>query len=238
LPWSTGNTWTYRTTLDGVASTKVTTVGDMEPVGGSGPNQDVMALKVVTSKADGTDTTESWQADVGDKVVRYRERAYHANSTDLELEEHWDPYKLHVDGSPEHLVAAASWLETYEETKLPVGGSPVTATARDRWFVDVESEEVTVPAGTFDAVVLRKVGGSEKRYWYVRGIGKVKETGGQVEELVSWSTDSGSGGDPNGLIASGGSGGSGGEIPGAGGSPSSAGGAGGLGSGGGAGASP
>jgi hypothetical protein len=67
-----------------------------------------------------------------------------------------------------------------------------------------------VPAGTFDAIVLRKVGGSEKRYWYVRGVGKVKETGGQVEELVSWSTESGSGGDPDAGIAPG-TGGAGGS---------------------------
>jgi hypothetical protein len=35
--------------------------------------------------------------------------------------------------------------------------------------------------------VLQKAGSSTaKTYWYVRGIGKVKETGGQTEELVSY----------------------------------------------------
>jgi hypothetical protein len=73
------------------------------------------------------------------------------------------------------------------ETKLPVGGQPTTHEARDRWTVLSESEMITVPAGTFDAVVLQKVGGtSSKMYWYVRGLGKVKETGGQTEELTSW----------------------------------------------------
>jgi hypothetical protein len=49
---------------------------------------------------------------------------------------------------------------------------------------------VTVPAGTFTAVYLQKVsatGGSAKTYWYVPGVGKVKESGGQLEELVSYS---------------------------------------------------
>ena len=32
-----------------------------------------------------------------------------------------------------------------------------------------------------------KAGGSNlKTYWYVPGVGKVKETGGQTEELVSY----------------------------------------------------
>ena len=45
---------------------------------------------------------------------------------------------------------------------------PSTATERDAWSVDSTSESVTVPAGTFDAIVLVKAGGSNlKTYWYV-----------------------------------------------------------------------
>jgi hypothetical protein len=46
---------------------------------------------------------------------------------------------------------------------------------------------VTVPAGTFTAIYLQKAsgGGTTKTYWYVPGVGKVKEDGGQLEELVS-----------------------------------------------------
>jgi hypothetical protein len=52
-------------------------------------------------------------------------------------------------------------------------------------------ESVTVPAGTFEALVLRKVSGAsdganEKHYWYVPGVGKVKETGSQTEELTEF----------------------------------------------------
>ena len=47
---------------------------------------------------------------------------------------------------------------------------------------------VTVPPDTYeDPVVIQKAGGSSlKTYWYVRGIGKVKEAGGQTEELASF----------------------------------------------------
>jgi hypothetical protein len=189
LPWKAGYSWTYQVTEAGLVTTKVTTIGDLELVAGTGPNAGTMAFKVVTKKQGGTDQTISWQAALGDKVVRYREQAFYptgAMEGMLQEEEHWDPHKLHIDGTAEHTTAGATWLEDYTETKLPVGAQPATHQARDRWTVLSASEPVTVPAGTFDAIVLQKAGGqTTKQYWYVPGIGKVKETGGQTEELVS-----------------------------------------------------
>jgi len=192
LPWAVGNSWTYRVTEDGVVTTKQTTVGELEPVGGVGPNKDKMANLVVTKKNDtGTaadlDETRSWQVLDGDRVVRYREQSFSRSTKELELEEYWEPHKLHVDSSPEHVVVGVNWLESYTETKLPVGGEPATGSPRDRWFVDA-IESVTVPAGTFEAVKLRKVSATSamKTYWYVPNVGKVKETGGQTEELTEY----------------------------------------------------
>jgi hypothetical protein len=188
LPWAVGNNWTYRVTDTKSVSQKVTSIEAEELVGGSGPHADEMAFKVTTLKVDGTDRTLSWQLDQGGKVIRYREQSFSAGSGALSLEEHWDPYKLHIDGTPEHTAPNATWLEEYAETKLPAAGSPSTAQQRDRWSVDQADATVTVPAGTFEhAVVFTKAGGSDlKTYWYVRGIGKIKETGGQTEELVSY----------------------------------------------------
>ncbi len=188
LPWKTGNTWTYVVNDEGVVSMKETTIGDMEPVGGTGPNKDVQAFKVVTAKGV-MDQTISWQAPMGDGVVRYREQSFSASTGDLELEEHWDPYKVHIDGTAAHRAGGATWLMIYQETKLPVGGTPETHEAHDRWSVLSACESVTVPAGTFTAIYIQKVsatGGSAKTYWYVPGVGKVKESGGQLEELVSY----------------------------------------------------
>src|SRR6188508_596076 len=50
LPWAVGNSWTYQVTGDGETSSKVVTVGALEKVGGSGPNQDVLANHTVTRK--------------------------------------------------------------------------------------------------------------------------------------------------------------------------------------------
>ncbi|MFY0564659.1 hypothetical protein ACN28E_12460 [Archangium lansingense] len=186
LPWKAGNRWTYRVIDDGEVSEKETTVGALEPVGGTGPNRDVLANKVVTRKG-AADKTVSWQVLSGTSIIRYREQSFQANTDTVETEEHWAPAKLHVDEAPEHVAVGATWLEVYEETKLPSEGLSSTETVRERWTVLADDEPVTVPAGTFRALVLQKAGTSKtKTYWYVRGIGKVKETGGQTEELVSF----------------------------------------------------
>jgi len=195
LPWKPGNSWTYRVTDDEGTTTKVTTISATpEPVG-LGPLKDTMAYRVVTKKSDGADQTISWQALVGDLVVRYREQSFAASTGKLELEEYWQPYKLHVDGSAEHTAAGAMWAQHYEETKVKVIddvlGTPETDPTDDAWkILDASTERVgvTVPAGTFeDPVIIQKAGGSSlKTYWYVRGIGKIKESGGQTEELASF----------------------------------------------------
>lgn len=194
LPWAVGNNWTYKVTdTAGVSSLKTTTIGEAELVGGDGPNADVMANHVTTAKGtDLNDHTESWQmpsADDPDRIVRLREQSFDATSGKLELDEYWDPAKLHIDGSAERTVAGASWLELYDETKLAVGLSPVTHTARERWTVIGDDETVEVPAGTFEhAIHFQKAGSSDtaKNYWYLRGVGKLKETGSQTEELTEY----------------------------------------------------
>jgi hypothetical protein len=195
LPWKPGNSWTYRVTDNDGVTTKTTTISAApEPVG-LGPLKDTMAYKVITKKSNGMDQTVSWQAPLGDIVVRYREQSYAASTGLLELEEYWEPYKIHIDGSAEHTTSGARWPATYNETKVKVVdgmlGTPDTEPTNDAWQVLNASTEhvgVTVPKGTYeDPVIIQKAGGSSlKTYWYVRGIGKVKESGGQIEELTDF----------------------------------------------------
>jgi hypothetical protein len=190
LPWAVGNNWTYQVTKAGVVTTKTTTIGDLEAVGGDGPNADVMAYHVTTGKGD-NDHTESWQAPSADnpeRFVRYREQSFSATSGLLTTDEYWDPEKLHVDGSADRTVTGVSWLESYAETKLDVGLAPTTHDVRERWTVLSDDETLEVPAGTFEhAIHFQKVGSSNsKEYWYLRGVGKLKETGSQTEELTEY----------------------------------------------------
>jgi hypothetical protein len=192
LPWAVGNSWTYRVTKGAVVTQKTITIGDLEEVGGLGPNATQLANHVTTAKGAGAnDHTESWQApdeENSDRIVRYREQAFAATTGMLQLEEHWAPSKLHVDGSADRTVPGASWLEAYSETKLQVGLPPTNHDVSERWTVLSDDETLEVPAGTFEhAIHLRKVGdGSTKDYWYERGVGKLKETGAQTEELVDY----------------------------------------------------
>jgi hypothetical protein len=188
LPFAEGNRWVYRVTDGADVEQKVNLVGAAEPVGGTGVFKDQIAFKCTTSKQGGEDETISWQGIDGDRIVRYREQSFHAGSGTLELEETWSPPKLRIDGSAEHTTADASWIEDYEETKLPSDDTPSVAMRRDRWTVKAVGQTLTVPAGTFeDVVVVEKVGvDSLKTYYYKRGVGKLKETGGQTEELVSY----------------------------------------------------
>jgi hypothetical protein len=187
FPFATGNTWMFQVTRTDGVTTKMQTIGPLEAVGGTGPNKDLMAFRVQSDKDEGADMTISWQVEADGKIVRYREQAFRASTGELSADEYWEPYKLRVDMNEERLIAGVTWTETYTQTKLPVGGAPTTGPASDRWRVVAVDEEVTVPAGTFDALVLEKLGGSStKRYWFVRGIGKVKETGTQTEELMSY----------------------------------------------------
>lgn len=186
LPWKVGNKWTYAVVEAAQVSQKVTTIEGLEVVGGQGPNAGKMANKVVTKKGP-MDQTISWQAVDGQKVVRYREQSFGATTGALELEEHWDPYKLHIDGSPENMIERKTWVETYKETKIAVGSNaPVTATAMDAWQVAEDCETIEVRGTTYVALRITKTSGDTKTYWYVPGVGKVKETGAQTEELVKF----------------------------------------------------
>lgn len=192
LPWAVGNEWTYRVTKAGVTSVKTTTIGELEAVGGDGPNASAMAYHVTTAKgAQMNDHTESWQAPSDqdpERIVRYREQSFSPSTGALNIDEYWDPEKLHVDGSEARTRAGATWLESYSETQLVVGRTPSTTAVRERWTVVNANETLQVPAGSFDHVIhLQKAGsGTTKNYWYRRGVGKLKETGTQIEELTDY----------------------------------------------------
>jgi hypothetical protein len=190
MPFKVGNVWNYRVTDSSGISDKSTTIEKEELVGGTGPHAGDMAYKVVTRKGT-SDQTDSWQlpvADEPDKVVRMRELSYGATSMMPNLDTWWEPYKLHVDGRAATLVQDYTWLETYDETKDQLDGTAaVTATQHDRWTVVSIDESVVVAGKTYEhAVHFQKFSNAAKDYWFLRGVGKLKETGTQTEELLSY----------------------------------------------------
>lgn len=190
LPWKVGNSWNYRVSEEGKSSTeKTTSIGPTEIVGGVGPNVDVIANLVTTIETNGK-RTASWQGPSPlnfARIVRFRERDQDSSSA-LPMESHYDAEKLHVDDTPEHTRTNATWIEEYAEVAVRSGHELASMQHEDSWTVLSDDGTVTVPAGTFTSVIcLRKEGSAHvKHYWYVRGIGKVKEQGDRVEELVSY----------------------------------------------------
>lgn len=190
FPLEVGATWTYRVTDLGTAavSSKTQSVEDFEEVGGD--KAGVMAFRLRSEKDNGYSL--SWQEDAGTAIVRHREESY--DQTDLFESEDWfDPGKLRIDESEAHVAQGATFTDTYTEMSIDhTNGDMTTTTSKtEEWRVEAVDEEVEVPAGTFVCLRLFRSNdgnGTQKRYWFARGVGKVKETGGaQIEELASYS---------------------------------------------------
>ncbi len=187
FPLAVGNTWTYRVTDLATSATKSksSTVEDFEIVGGG---KSVMAYRIRTDKMTGE--TVSWQRVNGEVLERHREQSFDAGA--MSTDELYEPYKLRLDETAARTALNASWQNTYTEeiTDYTAGGLQSTNSKTDTWTVVATDASVTVPAGTFTCLELRKVtagSGVTKTYWFADGVGKVKEEGGgSREELDSF----------------------------------------------------
>ncbi len=185
LPLRPGLSWTYRVSDSAGVTEKTQTVGALEDVGGT--KAGTMAYRLTTVKAGGT--VVSWQEDRGDSVRRHKELDMAGGSQTTEL---YEPSRLRLDESAAHLVAGASWMESYSEIVTDATMVTTTTAKTEQWRIEIAEETVIVPAGTFCALRVARTsatasgGGSDKAFWFVRGLGKVKEVGtNQTEELIS-----------------------------------------------------
>ena len=187
---SEGASWTYEVDDGGGIETKTQTVGPLEDVGGS--KAGTTAFRLTTQR--GTGEVVSWQEDTGTAIVRHREQDNVGSTT---TDEFYAPFKTRIDESDAHVVEGATWEETFTETVTSDDGTgPVTTTNEktERWLVEAVDEVISVQAGDFCTLRVKKTstvdgtGGSVKTYWFGRGVGKVREEGGnQVEELAAYS---------------------------------------------------
>ena len=187
-PWSTGAVWSYKLTDPAgvlpAALDKRTTVMAPRDVGGVHAGRQAFLVHVEQMKG----SKDVYEGPVGDVDVRYQtifvDDQGITTATDVV-----QPYRLRLDESVARTKAGAQWTETYTETSTPVGGPAKTTTKSEQWLVVSDAEPVTVLAGAYSSLHVRRTsnGGRVQDYWYVRGVGKVKETGGgQEEELMSF----------------------------------------------------
>jgi hypothetical protein len=190
LPLAVDNRWEYRVTdpATGETAVKVQTIETLEPVPG---NPALVAYRFRTEKLDGT--TESWQALDGGRLVRYFERSYKDGEPSAKSTDRYTPAQLRLDEG--RLAVGASWTENYsvEHTKLSTG-EVETKQKQRQWTVVSVGAPCAVEAGSFDdcLVVRRRVvagGEADKTFTFARGVGKVKEEGGQIEELLAFQVE-------------------------------------------------
>jgi len=182
---ASGASWTFRVDDGNGATEKTQTVGPLEDVGGA--KAGTTAFRVTTVRPGGE--VVSWQEDTGDAIRRHREQD---NAGTTSSDEIYQPFKTRVDESPDHVVAAATWSESYTEFVTSAGVTTEAAKV-ERWEVEAVDEVISVPAGDFCTLRVKRTstvdgaGGSVKRFWFARGVGKVREEGAnQVEELTAF----------------------------------------------------
>lgn len=183
----TGMRWQFRVTdLDSNKVTEKTqTVFAEEAVPGK---SGVRANRLLTTKPKGEVT--SWQEDTGTAVIRHRE---HDQSGTEHTEELYEPFRTRIDESAERTLVGATWSESYTERITDQAGLETTTPKVETWTVAAVDEVVETPSGAYCALRVTRSStaagnaGSTKTFWFVRGIGKVKEQAkDQVEELVEF----------------------------------------------------
>jgi hypothetical protein len=209
-PQKVGNSWTYLVTpMADLPSYKVVTIDAAEMVGGTGTSAGRPAYRHVTCKSSPSveacasppsatnkvDRTIGWLGMVGKVLGNYREQSFKKATETLTEEDWWEPFRTKVDNDPAHTVLGAKWTDVYKEYKQPSLGIRTVTMQMEQWEVLAVDETVTInppngPAKVYPhciKVTHSNAGASAtKTFWYAKGIGKVKETGQQTEELIDY----------------------------------------------------
>jgi len=185
-PRKIGSVWTYKMTdtTTNTSAVKQSTVEAFEDVGGA--HAGTVAFRVRIEKLTGT--TIAYENYEGDLAVRYAQTDLDTTGATVDTQSE-NPYRLKVDETAAHLTTNATYSEAFDETTTDVNGTKTNAKT-ENWQVISTNESVTVPAGTYTSLHLRRTNptsAKSKDFWFVMGVGKVKETGGgQDEELMAY----------------------------------------------------
>lgn len=178
FPVAPGMKWTYRVTSgSGEVAEKVQTVT------GTIAYEGKAAFRFETQRV-GLKEAVSVQAVEGDRVLRLEEWNYENQA--LVERDRYVPSSVRVDRAK--ISAGDTYQDQHDKELLDEQGNLISKKrVIYNFFVEAAAELVEVPAGRLPCVRVRReeVGkDSSKTYWYSPGIGKVKEIGGQTEELL------------------------------------------------------
>lgn len=188
LPFSVGNAWTYEVT--DATTFETTTKSQQVAMEMDHPDDGTPVLVQITSKAKGT--TESWFRREGAQLRRLRLEERDADGV-FKTASEFTPHKLRIDEAPDRIAQDATYSETYTDTVLDENDTPVMATDKTELWEVLEGSVACPGSGFGDLECLhvrrtRTAGGvGVKEFWFSRGIGKVREQGGQIEQLTACS---------------------------------------------------
>jgi hypothetical protein len=189
-PMVVGAQWLYHVNDKGVKYDKQAVFETQEDEGG--PKAGTQGFRMKETMPATTQLT--WYSQQGDVVARDHVQSLDATGA-LTSEDWYDPYRLRVDSSAAHTTAGASWTWTFNDTHSSRTKPTATNSLTEGWKCEAVDEPVTVPGGTFAALRLTHIDptdGSTKTYWFVKGVGKVREetSAGHIEEMASYSVPS------------------------------------------------
>lgn len=173
FPVKVGNRWEIQITdASGLVSSKVQSV--------LSENEDGFTFQTLRGNRE---VTSVQKIDEEGRLVRTQEQTVREGVVTERLS--YQPPSLRLDLVKTKL--GDSFEYTFTEQRLAPDGTVESTKEKTQQFtIEAVDEQVTVPGGTFTCTRVRRVtvNGPEKTYWYARGVGKIKELGGQTEELV------------------------------------------------------
>jgi hypothetical protein len=188
-PWEINAVWSYQISQPNKAPAtgRKRTITAVEDVGA--PHPGTMAYKVHVELY--AESKDLWERPEGDLDVAYKTAFYNTGGTLYETDTE-QPYRVKLDESAAHTVTGATWTETFTETAVVVGQGPSSKTGHMTWKVINDAEPITVIAGTYTALHVQRTNVDKQPpevvdYWYAKGVGRLKESGGNaVDELESF----------------------------------------------------
>lgn len=188
LPYEVGFTWEWRVTdlTSGAVETKSQVVQESR----NHPDDGLPMLVQLTQKGGGS--TENWMRMDGDALVRLQQLDYNALDQLLRSTV-YDPSAIRLDETPARLAEGTTFTESYTEIEYDSTGTETRrASVTEEWEVVGVDVACDAPLGAFECLHVsrtRTAGGiAQKQYWFARGVGKVREEGGQIEQLTACST--------------------------------------------------
>jgi hypothetical protein len=174
LPLEVGMVWRYLVTRDdgrrGSGTVRI------EGIDYAASRNDAPEYRVREDLLD--ETIWSWEEREPGRVSRDEEEI--ADRSEMIVgEESYDPPDTVLDERAEHLRAGASWSEALFDTTPNLKGRPKSKRVEVKWKVESVTEQVTVPAGTFTCLRVRRAQKHRPALvsWYARGVGLVRQTG-------------------------------------------------------------